>query len=409
MMNSRLFLTVFAMHLFSWAGLANSQGDPAEPSAGPSAELSIDALAAALTDALRSDDTPTALELALELVDAGSDRLVVTAANQLGASGNFARETAFLESVLAARPEAFNVAFQLGTYAQTYRRYEEAIGFFERVGSSAGGTYRFAQLNTGASLRALGRLDEASSIYESLEGDGRTGPFISDALCQIELARGEIDACASRLTEAKARYGDAPVLGYTEALLLYHQGQFERLGSTLTELPLVGDTPRVAMLAALVALENRENDTALAALDQVRVVAVTGHITLVRAMASADGSDEQRTLLAEAIELNPLFSDPEATARATLWRGSITDRLRNLLLAYEYTNEEVPAGTGDGSGAAAPTPAVSNEEPPAANDSSGGCCSTVQRDPDWMSLFLGLLLFLPTSFRGLRGWRGRHN
>lgn len=353
---------------------------------------------------------PTVLERASEL--ASSDRidasfslvldyartheadytLPVQFSRALGEMGLHPRAIEFLEQVLVVQPGNSIAAMELGVLLVAYRRHEEAIPVLRLITPEAGGRYGSAQLNLGSSLLAVGRLDEARTIYQGVLDRQPNSAFAISGLCRISLGEGDAAACQRVFESVPENTRTVGVLANTAVLLAYGSGDIARCDAAIaTANNSEGLGVISGAIPVLLALEAGDGDRAERSLEAHRHVFVDGEFTALRALVEhvKGNDDEARRLLQTAVEHNSLFDSPTDVGRVLLW-GPTT---REMLSGLRSTVADSEVGQ-------APTAGVTPAEP---SSKASGCCRSTIAGTRYggafvsCSVFFAVLIFLKKS------------
>ncbi|MBN1945190.1 MAG: tetratricopeptide repeat protein [Bradymonadales bacterium] len=348
-------------------------------------------------------------EQAGELIDRAvaanpqASALALHYARELGNRQRFDEAIAFLRHHLEMVPGNYRAAVELGVLLSTLLEHDEAARYFAMVPPEAGQVFLPAHLNLGRSLRLAGRFEEAYGLYLGLL-EGADAALAESALCEIELARGELSACRARLAEARGRLGQNVGFDRIEASLLYLEGEIERSAERVRDLFQSGrSTARIAMLQVLLPLAQGRLEQAQQAVDALHTANVLGEIPAIEAIIAMMQGDldlaSERYLT--ALDRNPLFRDPARTARILLWRPELAAALESVAQA---ARKGAQIGTGP---IPAPTPSSASPEGMAERSPSQGCCNSLSMltQPAHPMVVLPLLLLL--LYRTTRSHPGR--
>jgi len=339
-----------------------------------------------------SDQIDASFELVLSYARSNESdyTLPVQFSRSLGEMGLHPRAIEFLEQLLDVQPGNSIAALELSVLLVAYRRHEEAIPVLQRITPEAGGRYGSAQLNLGSALLAVGRLDEAKVVYESVLDRQPNSTFAISGLCRVSLGQGDIAECTRLLDAVPESSRSVGVLANTGVLLAYASGDVARCRAAIaTATNSEGLGAVSGAVPVLLALEAGDAPAAEQALEAHRYVFVDGEFTALQALVEhiKGNEDEARALIRTAVEHNPLFESPPNVGRVLLWGPAVREMLGSLHTgAVTQSADEEPKPT---------------EEP--LPKSSGCCRSTIAAKSSVDSLFLScsvliaVLLFLKNS------------
>ena len=307
---------------------------------------------------------------------------------ELGERGLHELRLELLGEVLSYDSQNYGAALEMGALLKAYRRFDEAIPYFELIPEVAAGHYSLAQLNLADSYRVLGRFVEAREAYLGLVNSQRYASFASAGLCTIELSQGRLDNCRQLLDSLSENERASGVHAQADLLLAYLSGQTDRCRQLHETIRSRGDEGVLASaVPILLAIEAGETETAATLLEARHVVSIDGEHTALLAIVAAAGGDHEgaQSLYSEAIGHNTVFAYPHAAAAILLWRAPIAEIAESLL---EPDFEETPP-------------------PPASHDAEqargSGCCRMAPNQ----GRRVGWPLFCLATVAALSLWRNR--
>lgn len=292
----------------------------------------------ALLDAGRIDDAWAA---ALERAESSGDHSQALAfSRRLGELTDHDQRIAFLEALLDVQPGNSPAALELGTLYKVLLRHELAVAALSRA---EGPQNPVAQLNLASSFRALGQFDRAESVYDVLVGQARHRSFALAGLCHVHIGRGHLARCEEILQSLPEGARSSGVYIQADLLLAYVSRDDERLAGLLGRLEGgLGDWQ--SAIPALLAIEAGDGSTASQLIEARPGAVLRGEFSALRALATACSGDlaQARTLYNRAVELNPVFAEPEEAARRLLWRPPIAALAATLLPAPDGPGPNPP-------------------------------------------------------------------
>ena len=262
--------------------------------------------------------------------------LAVRFSRQLGERGLHELRLELLSEVLRYDPLSHAAALEMGVLLKTYRRFGEAVPYFESIPDTASGHHAMAQLNLADCYRVLGRFDAARETYERLAQSRRYTDFATAGLCIVELSQGLLEDCRRRLEDLSHSERGRGIYAQVDLLLAYLSGQHESCPRLLEAIRSRREEGVFASaIPILIAVESGEPDAAANLLEARQLVTMDGEHTALRAIvAAAQGEhDDALELYREAIEHNAVFARPREAAAILMWRAPVMELAESLLVA----------------------------------------------------------------------------